>query len=281
MKKSLLKKISVLTVSTLLCSSLYSLSSFADENEVPGSIIEDVLASETVEGISTDVELSENVLSEDFDLEETVANIPSVGEMTTEEKELFESIVQEQVALSGLESAEEEEAFAKAMVNFFDEDSETYNDLTLAQDKLEAEIIKLNISPSNTNTHELDVIKEVQVSVNDALNQTFGVTTAHAVQVKIGVKVAGAILNTAIGFAVGGGVGAIQAFIIKKGKKEAERLFTKTVVSRLKAWGAPKLALIVGACVVTALNYLDVGTQIAKQLDKRDKRPNNGYVDLY
>ncbi|MGM9926634.1 MAG: hypothetical protein ACI35O_12835 [Bacillaceae bacterium] len=49
----------------------------------------------------------------------------------------------------------------------------------------------------------------------------------------------------------------------------------------MKAWGAPKLALIVGACVVTALNYLDVGTQIAKQLDKRDKRPNNGYVDLY
>ncbi|MGM9926635.1 MAG: hypothetical protein ACI35O_12840 [Bacillaceae bacterium] len=37
---------------------------------------------------------------------------------------------------------------------------------------------------------------------------------------KIGVKVAGAILNTAIGFAVGGGVGAIQAFIIKKVKKK-------------------------------------------------------------
>ncbi|MDQ0162332.1 hypothetical protein [Aeribacillus alveayuensis] len=58
-------------------------------------------------------------------------------------------------------------------------------------------------------------------------------------------------------------------------------MFTKTVVSRLKAWGAPKLALAVGVSVAVALNYLDIGTQIAKQLDKRDKRPNNGWIDLY
>lgn len=90
------------------------------------------------------------------------------------------------------------------------------------------------------------------------------------------MKFVGAVLNTAIGFAVGGGVGAIQAYIVKKGKKEAQKLFTRTVVSRLKAWGALKLAFAVGTCVTIALNYLDVGTQIATQLDRRDKRPNNG-----
>ncbi|AKO95127.1 hypothetical protein BEH_15635 [Priestia filamentosa] len=113
------------------------------------------------------------------------------------------------------------------------------------------------------------------------LNQTFGVGKADAAQVKVGVKFAGAVFNTAIGFAIGGGAGAIQAFIVKKGKKEAQKLFTRTVVSRLKAWGAPKLAAAVGTSVTIALNYADVGTQIAKQLDKRDKRPNNGWIDLY
>lgn len=271
-KKEFLKKVSILTVLTLLCSSLGSLSSFASESEIQGSTLEDALASETVEGISTDVELDEKVLSEDFDLEEEVENMPSVDEMNKEEKELFNSIVQEQVAIAGLESEEEENIFTEAMVDFFDKNSDTYNDLTLAQTELEEQI-----KETNTSTENSDV---VQVST-DFLNKTFGVETAHAVQVKVGVKFAGAVFNGAIGFAVGGGVGAIQSFILKKGKRQAEKLFTRTVVSRMKAWGAPKLALAVGACVTVALNYLDVGTQIAKQLDKRDKRPNNGWIDLY
>ncbi|MES1034399.1 hypothetical protein [Bacillus pumilus] len=45
--------------------------------------------------------------------------------------------------------------------------------------------------------------------------------------------------------------------------------------------GAKKLAVSIGVAVAIALNYLDIGTQIAKQLDKRDKRPNNGWVDIY
>ncbi|GKU82588.1 hypothetical protein [Niallia sp. NCCP-28] len=112
-----------------------------------------------------------------------------------------------------------------------------------------------------------------------------GIESANAAslkgKVKVGVKLAGAIFNTAIGFAVGGGVGAIQAYILKKGKKEAARIFTKTVTSRLKAWGAKKLALIVGVSVTTALNYLDIGTNIARQIDKRDSKKNNGYIDIY
>lgn len=80
---------------------------------------------------------------------------------------------------------------------------------------------------------------------------------------------------------MGGGVGAIQSFIINKGKKEAQKIFTRTVTSKLKAWGAKHLAASVGVAVAFALNYLDIGTQITKQLDKRDKQPNNGWVDIY
>lgn len=103
----------------------------------------------------------------------------------------------------------------------------------------------------------------------------------QGIKVRIGVKFAGTAINVVLGFAVGGGVGAIQGYIIKKGKKEAARIFTKTVTSKLKAWGAKKLATFVGVAVTFAVSYADVGGQIAKQLDKRDKRPNNGWIDIY
>lgn len=119
--------------------------------------------------------------------------------------------------------------------------------------------------------------------LENVTTSTLGIKSAHVLsnpfkgKIRLSVKAAGAVFNTTIGIAVG--VGAIQAYIIKKGKDEAERLFTRTIVSRLKAWGAPKLALIVGVCVTTALNYLDIGTNIASQIDKRDSNKNNGYVD--
>ncbi|MDT3763541.1 hypothetical protein [Priestia filamentosa] len=260
-KKSLLKKVTLVTALTLTLGSLSSLGNLADK---------DVLA----EGVSTDgIELNKNVLSDDFDLEESVENMPSLDQMTSEEKELFNSIVQEQVSLAGLENKKEEGLFTEAMVDFFDKSSDTYNDFDLAQSELEEQFEESNTGDFNN--------EEDQVAVNEILNQTFGVGKADAAQVKVGVKFAGAVFNTAIGFAIGGGAGAIQAFIVKKGKKEAQKLFTRTVVSRLKAWGAPKLAAAVGTSVTIALNYADVGTQIAKQLDKRDKRPNNGWIDLY
>lgn len=49
----------------------------------------------------------------------------------------------------------------------------------------------------------------------------------------------------------------------------------------MKAWGAPKLALIVGASVAFAMEYLDIGLNIAKQIDKRDSKKNSGYLEIY
>lgn len=40
---------------------------------------------------------------------------------------------------------------------------------------------------------------------------------------------------------------------------------------------AKKLSISIGVAVAISLNDLDIGTQIAKQLDKRDKRANNGW----
>lgn len=102
----------------------------------------------------------------------------------------------------------------------------------------------------------------------------------RAVGLRIGANFAASAINVALGLAVGGGVGAIQAYIISKGKKEAQRLFTRTVTSKLKAWGANKLAWAVGGAVSFAMDYGNIGSAVANYLDRKDHKPNNGWIDF-
>lgn len=98
----------------------------------------------------------------------------------------------------------------------------------------------------------------------------------------IGKKVMGAGLNVAISAAVGGvGYGSVSAYIKSVGKREAEKLFSKTIKSRLIAWGATKFAVSLGAMVEWVLNYSDFGNRISDAWDANDAVPNNGWCDFY
>jgi hypothetical protein len=239
-KNSITKKITIVTVCTLTISSLSSLTVFTPS----------VSASE--KDIVSEEVLSKEVLSDKFDLENEVEEMPSINDMTKEERVIFDQLVSEQAELYG---GDQQELYKELLIDFFDQSSEYSEDIEHAQEMLyEAEVNSTN---------------------------TIGIMRAASSKVKLGTKFVGSTINIAIGVAIGGGVGAIQAYIIKKGKKEAQKIFTKTVVSRLIAWGAPNLAKSAGVAVAYALEYSDVGYQIAKQLDKRDKYPNNGWIDIY
>ncbi|CAM4158967.1 hypothetical protein [Lederbergia lenta] len=54
-------------------------------------------------------------------------NLPSIQEMTNKEKELFNQIIDEQVQLMGLESERDEVTIENLLIDFFDEESETYD----------------------------------------------------------------------------------------------------------------------------------------------------------
>lgn len=251
--RKLFKGTSFLTTFAITISSVVPLTSFA---ETPKSVTSDVLANSTFEytlSKNEQVVLNEDVLTENFNLEEKVANMPSVHEMNEEERALFDQLVEEEASRYG---GKNKELYKNLLTNFFDQSSEHAHDFMYAQ-------FVLNNAENNN------------------LKNQEGLIGTQAVEVKVGVNFAGSVFNVAIGVAVGGGVGAIQAFIISKGKKEAERLFTRTVVSQLKAWGADKLAYSVSAAVAIALDYSDIGLQIAKQLDSIDKRPNDGWIDIY
>jgi|BioPla2DNA2_1021312.scaffolds.fasta_scaffold11799_8 hypothetical protein len=94
----------------------------------------------------------------------------------------------------------------------------------------------------------------------------------------ISVGWAATIINTAIGAAVGA-IG-ISGYIAAYGRSQAKLIFTRTVGSKLAAWGCAKLSVYVSLAVDMALGYLDIGTKIAKYIDRYDYAPNNGWLSI-
>ncbi|MHB8126895.1 MAG: hypothetical protein ACYDEJ_14915 [Desulfitobacteriaceae bacterium] len=95
------------------------------------------------------------------------------------------------------------------------------------------------------------------------------------------VRLAGAIFTTLIGSIIGGvGVGSIAAYVARVGAAQAARIFTRSLATKLAAIGCASLAVSLGPIVQTALNYLDFGTFVAKKLDSKDCRPNNGWLTI-
>lgn len=125
-KGMLVKRISALTVAILIISSFSNLaSSEAQENteivqkEITSvAVLEDltttnitnldeVKVTKEIAELAEEIELNEGLLSDDFDFGEAAVNLPSIQEMTNEEKEVFNQIVDEQVNLMGLESKQD------------------------------------------------------------------------------------------------------------------------------------------------------------------------------
>ncbi|MFZ3589764.1 hypothetical protein ACOI1C_10900 [Bacillus sp. DJP31] len=198
-------------------------------------------------------------------------DMPSVHEMNNQQKTLFNQLVEEEAKLYGQDNPK---LYQELLTDFFDETSETALDFEATQKAIESKLNNKDvIKPPSNEYFSVNPDSSVSTSTN------LGYTT-QSLGLAIGVNVAASTFNILIGFAVGGGVGAIQAFIVNKGKDAAIRLFSRTVVSRLTAWGAPKLAIFVGAAVVWALDYLNIGSQIARYLDSKDSKPRNGWINF-
>lgn len=53
-----------------------------------------------------------------------------------------------------------------------------------------------------------------------------------------------------------------------------------TISTEIAAVRGVAIATVMGTVINTALNYLDIGTSIAKLIDSRDWYPKNGYIDI-
>ena len=163
----------------------------------------------------------------------------------------------EQFQIMGVDNTDIEDVYKDNLEGFFDENSETYEKLQASQAKIDEDLKDLE------ETHLSVLDKTASFITGDKKFQALRLMST---------KFTGAVLNTAIGLAIGVGVGAFADYTRSKGQKEAARVFSRTVKSRLTAWGAPKLAWAVSGAVIFALNFSDIGGMIAKQIDKRDKK---------
>ncbi len=204
---------------------------------------------------------TEKVFDSDFDLLKEIENLPSVHEMTKEQKAGFDELVEAEVSKHG---GDNPELYRQILTDFFDTSSGHADDIVFASQKLES--------------GNLDFVAQPIFGAQEVGAMGFW---DWVPDIKIGVNLAGSILNVAIGTAVGGGVGGIQAYIRSKGVRAAEQMFGRTVKTKLTEWGAPKLAIFVGAAVSVAMEYSDVGGKIAEYIESKDSKPKNGWIDIY
>lgn len=85
------------------------------------------------------------------------------------------------------------------------------------------------------------------------------------------------ILN---GILIASGVGSLSVALKKFGAKQLQYIFIKTI--KKKVIGKAAIALGVSLSSIAGfLNYVaDPAGKIAKYLDSKDKKPNNGYLDV-
>lgn len=207
------------------------------------------------------VNQSTDKVFDEMDLLKKMEETPSVHEMTKEQKAGFDELVEEEVSKHG---GDNPELYRQILTDFFDTTSGHANDIVFASQKLES--------------GSLDFVAQPIFGAQEVGAMGFW---DWVPDIKIGVNLAGSILNVAIGAAVGGGVGGIQAYIRSKGVRAAEQMFGRTVKTKLTEWGAPKLAIFVGAAVSVAMEYSDVGGKIAEYIESKDSKPKNGWIDIY
>lgn len=101
--------------------------------------------------------------------------------------------------------------------------------------------------------------------------------------VHISNRIVGAAIEVVVTGAIAGfGVASVKALVKKVGKRETRKIFTRTIKSKLIAWGAETLITyhIIDSAADFIFEYMDWGSKIADYLDSKDDVPNNGYLDV-
>ncbi|MFD2130998.1 hypothetical protein ACFSKI_07090 [Pseudogracilibacillus auburnensis] len=212
---------------------------------------------------------NEDVLADDFDFEAAIDNM-DLSKMSPKEEEFALLVIEQEANLSG---AEDPELMEDALIDFYDGDSENYNDL----DAVEEELIE----------NYIEKIESEEVAwLSKAKNIIFGSDKVYAAKKKkakyaLGRKFVGAIINTAIAIGLGGGTYAVVQLIKKKGKKAAAQAITRLAEHRIKRLSKRNQRIVgsLGHAVNFAIAYSDIGNAITRYIDSRDKYPNNGWLD--
>lgn len=93
------------------------------------------------------------------------------------------------------------------------------------------------------------------------------------------------ILSLAVGAA---GVGSLKAMVTQWGKEKAKQWvrshIKRKIIDKVKFFIGTKAAKFAGGIVIRIVNAclnMDPGLWLARQIDKNDKKPSNGYIEIF
>ncbi|API93522.1 MULTISPECIES: hypothetical protein [unclassified Virgibacillus] len=213
------------------------------------------------------------ILDEDFDCEAAVNDL-DIAKMDGEEKNEFLQVIEEVAATS---DTEEVELLEEALIDIFNSDSETFNDLEATQESLEEAYVE------KLESEEIALLSRTKKLI-------FGSNKVYAAKkkkgkIRVGVNLAGAVFNVAISGVVGGGVSALKSYIKKKGKKVVAKNLSRVATAqakklKIKSVRGVAIVTVISSAIYVALDYLNVGVALARGIDSKDWYRNNGWIDI-
>lgn len=150
--------------------------------------------------------------------------------------------------------------YVSAVLSVFNSESNNYQDVSAANDQL---------------ITELD---ENHSSIFDPLSGEKILAAKHGT---ISASFLGSVLDAAIGAVVGGGAGAALSLVRKKGVKYVKKILYSRLKATLVNIGLGRANATILAGLEIALNYYSPGNQLAKWVDSKDKKRNNGWIELW
>lgn len=173
----------------------------------------------------------------------------------------FEQAAQFYAENANLPTEQDTQDYKQALIDFYNPNSKTFNDLEATTDKIVADI--------NEN-HE---------TIFDKVDAEKVLAASHG---WISVRVAGDTINLALSMTYGGVARNVGRALVKKyGLTQAKNLLSRTLRNKLISMGVSNASGVasVASDLVTAI--FDPGLRLAKWVDSRDKIRNNGYWELW
>jgi len=196
------------------------------------------------------IEVFSDYSSEEFD----------VQEMTTEQEKVLTELIVVEAEKIDLPTEEDKESYVQEMLDFYDSNSENYQDLEKTTEEL------------------VEEIDENHSSILDPINGEDVLAASHGL---VSVALLGSVVNTTINLLlISVGVGSVWVFIKKKGVSYVRNYFQ----SRIKARLATLVGTAIGVYYTYAWDFImtvaDPGLRFAKFVDSRDKIKNNKWIEL-